>query len=212
MRFSLQSSRVMILLTAILCSTGMLFLSTQSAQAASTDALSVTCIRTQVTGSASGSAPYIRVQVTLASDLTHTLATKAVKVDHKGRFTLSLSYPRQARDTLLIVSIGEWDGHQYLAPATLQSRLCNPQGGTDPQAPGATPTWVPTTIPGATPTWVPTVGPGATPTWISTEGPGETPVPTNTPGTFPTPTWVSTNVPFPTSTLSVPFPTPTLVH
>jgi hypothetical protein len=162
-----------------------------AADAATITNLSVTCARTRVEGDTEVRSRYVRVQVSLASDLSQTLATQVVRVGRDRHYSASLNYHRQPENTLLVVSVGEWDGSQYLRPATLVSAACNRHGGTQPTPP-PTPTIImppatPTPI-GATPiptmafTPVPTLE--FTPTQVETTPPptGEyTPAPTPTP-------------------------------
>ncbi|MFN8371408.1 MAG: hypothetical protein U0694_00815 [Anaerolineae bacterium] len=120
--------------------------------AAAVSSLRVTCVRTRIEGVTEVSARYVRVQVTLASDLTNVLASRVVRVGRNQRFSATLNYPRQREGTLLVVSAGEWDGSQYLRPATISSAACSSSGNTTPTVPPP-----PTLFP--TPTWVPTLPP-----------------------------------------------------
>lgn len=116
--------------------------STTPTQAATVNRLQVTCSHVMTNGRSS--APYVRVQVVLGSDLDIVLATRVVPTS-RGQYKATLSYPRQVNNTVLTVSIGNWDGTQYINPATLYSRNCS--HGT---VPSATPTFVPTQIPYST--------------------------------------------------------------
>lgn len=157
-------------------------------QAATIDSLTITCRRTTATGRIETRAPYVRVQVVLASNLSQTLATGVFRVGRYQSYTARLYYPRQAEGTLLVVSVGEWDGRQYLRPATLTSQTCW-DGGTMP--PTYTPTAVmpPTLPPTYTPTAVmpPTLPPTFTPDW--TPVPPTEVMPTLPPTTVPGSTW-----------------------
>lgn len=95
-----------------------------AAQAATVDKDFVGCSRTVAVGKIETPAKFVRVTVTLASDLSQTLATKVVPVRRNGRYAAFVAYPAQARGTHLIVSVGEWDGTSYLRPATLLGADC----------------------------------------------------------------------------------------
>jgi hypothetical protein len=167
------------------------------AYAATIEELTVTCDRVIISGRTEIRAPFVRVQVALASNLTDTLAKKVVPVWFVNgaayRATLDFSGRNIADGTLLVISAGEWNGFRYLRPATLVSAYCD--GGA-----GSTPTSTPTPF-------------DLTPTPPTFPPPTYTPTPfdlTPTPPTFPPPTYTSTAyVPPPTSTPINVTPAPT---
>jgi hypothetical protein len=124
-----------------------IIISTFSVQATQTDTVSVRCNLAQVTGQSDTTAPYMRIQVALASDLSQILATKVVNVHRNGTYNGSLNYERQAENTLLIVSIGEWDGQNYLNPAAMVGYYCNQNGGSSSAGPTPPPTPMPSEAP-----------------------------------------------------------------
>ena len=86
--------------------------------------VNVTCSQTQVRGSIyQPLAPNVRVDVSLASDLTVKLASTVVPIVDIN-YSATLNYVLQSPNTRLIVSIGEWDGTQYVRPAQLFGRDC----------------------------------------------------------------------------------------
>jgi hypothetical protein len=152
-----------------------------NAQAATISSLRATCTRTRVEGFTEVRSRYVRVQVTLASDLSHVLATKVERIGRNQHYNVSLNYPRQPENTRLIVSVGEWDGSQYLLPATLIGIDCNRHGGITSPTPVPTPTPFDAT---PLPTWTPSEPtPFPTPTLVE---PPFTPTPYEPPFT-PTP-------------------------
>jgi hypothetical protein len=199
-QFMIRIARIFVLLLLGLIAFSLL----PAADAATISTLSVTCTRTRVEGSTEVRARYVRVQVTLASDLSRTLVTEVVRVGRDRNYSASLTYPRQPQNTLLIISVGEWDGSQYLRPATLLSSACNRHGGSQPTpAPSPTiimPPFTPTpieTTPAPTLNFTPAPTMPYTPTPIDTTPPptGEyAPAPTPTPvlGDFYTQQWTIT--------------------
>jgi hypothetical protein len=156
---------------------GVLFTRTSPADAATIDKLYVTCSQVIVAGKTEVIAPFVKVQVALASDLTSIIAQKVVSTRPRFgadyRAVLDLSPSHLPDGTLLVISVGEWNGVRYLKPARITSRYCS--GG------NPLPTPVPTsTLPGGTPLPTPISG-----------TPLPTPVPTSVSGTPPpTPTQV----------------------
>ena len=143
------------------------------ALAATIDKINVSCRFVSVQGKTEVNAPFVRVQVVLASDLTRVIAQQVVSTRPRAgaAYTANLDIRRAhlAEGTLLVISVGEWDGRRYLRPATITSAACG-QAGT----PQPTPTQVgPATLP---PTFTPTFV--ASPTFIMP--------PTPTPITSPT--------------------------
>jgi hypothetical protein len=125
-------------------------------QAAAVTALRVSCGSTRVRGVTEVAAPYVRVTVSLASDLSVQLAERTVSVSNRigARYDTTLNYTQQPEGTRLIISVGEWDGQQYLRPATLMAQNCGRNGR-------VTPTFIPS------PTFVPSPTPTALPGTIS---------------------------------------------
>jgi hypothetical protein len=119
-------SLVLVLFTALLVTRG------TPAYAATVTEASVTCSMTTLAGSVEVNARYVRVQVSLASNLGVTLATKVVPV-HKNGYKAVLPYTRQPEGTRLIIAVGEWDGTNYLQPAYLFGQDCN-SGNVQPTA------------------------------------------------------------------------------
>ena len=116
----------------------------EQVQAATIDRLAVSCFSTIVTGTVDSNTqsraervPYVRVEVTKSGDLSSSLGSRVVPVQADGTYMAWMMYPRQPADSLLIVSVGEWDGQVYLAPATLTSRVCGTN--TSPVTPTAPP-------------------------------------------------------------------------
>jgi hypothetical protein len=136
MRLSVRFTGLTITFLIIFCLLASLLLSITHVSAATADTLSVTCTRTRIKGRTEIEADSVRVQIVLASNLMEVVATKIVSVNANGEYSAALSYSRFTTDTLLVVSVGEWDVQQekYLMPATIQSRYCNPKGGKAPVA------------------------------------------------------------------------------
>lgn len=109
-------------------------------RAATIDSLTVQCTYTTASGQVEVSAPEVRIQIVLASNLTTVLATGVFPVDSGGSYAAKLEYPTQVEGTLLVIAIGEWDGQKYVRPATMTSAPCA-GGGLIPM-PTATPTAV----------------------------------------------------------------------
>lgn len=164
----------------------------QTVNAATITTLAVRCQYTLVRGSIEVSAPFVRVQVVRADDLSNVLETRVVQVRGDGSYAALLQYTAQPHGTGLIVSVGEWDGANYVQPATLVGRNCG-QSSTATPIPSPTitpsftpipPTQVPPTVvitPGTLPpTLVPTTGSTVvpSPTHTSTPRPTFTPSPT----------------------------------
>ncbi len=153
------------------------------AQAATVKDLKVRCDQTEVNGKTEVSAPYVRVQIALASNLTTILASDVFPVKSRsnspqgkgtGAYSARLDYPSQPEGTLLVVAVGEWDGQRYLLPATMASQNCH--GSALPPGPTLPPTPVPTDgAPGPLPTLPPTLVP--TDVWPGPTLP-PTPIPT----------------------------------
>jgi hypothetical protein len=101
------------------------------ARAATVDHLRVRCNVATVQGKIEVDAPYVRIQIALASNLTTSLASDVFPVQNKGTYSARLDYPAQAEGTLLVVAVGEWDGQQYVRPATITSQACA-GGGVSP--------------------------------------------------------------------------------
>lgn len=95
-----------------------------SAHAATVSKTVVGCSRTIAKGKVETRAPFVRATVTLASDLTHQLASKVVPVRRDGSYKVAMSYPSQAKGTQIILAVGEWDGTQYVQPATTLGKAC----------------------------------------------------------------------------------------
>jgi hypothetical protein len=141
-------TRLLIAACAMLISVaGYSLIATTPAQAATIDDLRVTCSRTTLRGRTEVAAPFIRVQVVLASDLTVKLADQVIAVRNRAnaRYRVVVDYWQQAEGTSLVVSVGEWDGQQYLRPATLVGRPC--RGGGVQASPTPLPSFTPTFMP-----------------------------------------------------------------
>jgi hypothetical protein len=129
----MKSCRVSLIIVLILAVMGVIQVA-PDAEAATVNNLQVRCDQTQVIGNTEVSAPYVRIQIALASNLTKILASEVVPVKSQndflhskgtGVYSAQLSYPRQPEGTLLVIAVGEWDGKQYLKPATMSSRACH---------------------------------------------------------------------------------------
>jgi hypothetical protein len=100
--------------------------------AATIDKINVTCQFVKLGGKTEVNAPYVRVQVALASDLTKVIAQQVVSTrPYAGTVyhaSLDIRKSHLAEGTLLIISAGEWDGTHYLRPATLISQQCSHSG------------------------------------------------------------------------------------
>ena len=98
------------------------------ALAATIDKIDVSCRFVSVEGKTEVNAPYVRVQVVLASNLTKVIAQQVVPTrprrgaDYKAN--LDIRKAHLADGTLLVISVGEWDGRRYLRPATITSAEC----------------------------------------------------------------------------------------
>lgn len=141
-------TRLLIAICALLISgAGYSLIVTTPAQAASIDVLRVTCSRTTLRGRTELAAPFVRIQVVLASDLTVKLADQVVAVRNRAdaRYRVVVDYWQQVEGTQLIISVGEWDGQQYLRPATMVGRACRGGGGraSATPLPSFTPTFPP---------------------------------------------------------------------
>lgn len=150
MRLSVRFTSLTITFLIIFCLLASVLVSVIHVSAATAETLSVTCTRTRIKGQIDIEADSVRVQIVLASNLMEVVAAKVVSVKADGQYSAALSYPRFTADTLLIVSVGEWDTAQerYLMPATTQSRYCNPRGGKSPvDAPLVPPPATPTVTP-----------------------------------------------------------------
>lgn len=93
-------------------------------------------------------APFVRLRVNLASNLNIELGSAVAPVSN-AYYAVSVSYPTQPEGTRLIISIGGWNGSQYVGPATIFGQDCAGTGGT--------PTFVPSVVPSATSTPSPSV-------------------------------------------------------
>jgi hypothetical protein len=94
------------------------------AHAATVDWSTVYCQITFVRGRIESTAPYVKVAVTLASDLSRPIASTVVRVWADQYYYAFLRYPLQPKGTRLIISAGEWDGSKYVAPANLIGQDC----------------------------------------------------------------------------------------
>ncbi len=108
------------------------------AYATTIDSLTVTCDRVTIRGRTEAHAPFVRVQVVLASNLTDIQAKKIVPVwflsGAEYRVTLDFSDRNLADGTLLVITAGEWNGFRYLRPATIVSAYCDGGSGSTPHA------------------------------------------------------------------------------
>lgn len=153
------------------------------ALAATIDKINVSCRFVSVQGKTEVNAPFVRVQVVLASDLTKVIAQQVVPTRPRAgaAYSANLDIRRAhlAEGTLLVISVGEWDGTHYLRPATITSAECG-----HASTPPPTPTLVgsATLPPTITPTFV------ASPTFI---------MPTPTPIVSPTLPPASPTLPIP---------------
>jgi hypothetical protein len=113
------------------------------ANAATINSVQVGCTKTTIAGNTEVAAKYVRVQIVLASNLSKVLATKVIATRHRAgaSYTGTLNYTRQPAGTLLVISVGEWDGRRYVRPATTISRNCGQAQATQ------TPILVPTNTP-----------------------------------------------------------------
>ena len=164
---------------------GVQLLNVPPALAATIDNLYATCQSVTVRGKTEVNTSFVRVQVVLASNLTNVITQQVVPTRPRAgaayKAVLDIRKAHLTEGTLLVISVGEWDGTRYLRPATLTGIECNRNGGT--RIP--TPTPLPTLV--ASPTWVvsPTFGPSPTPTLVGTLPP-MSPTPPPTDGPFPT--------------------------
>jgi hypothetical protein len=90
------------------------------AQAASIEDITVTCQSIRVHGRTDVSAPYVKVQVVLASNLMQVLAVQTVSTQSRAgaKFDalLSIREAHLAVGTRVVVTAREWDGFNYLLP------------------------------------------------------------------------------------------------
>jgi len=89
-------------------------------------------------------AAYVLAVVSLASDLTHGLNNSLSQMTSQY-YSMTMNIPPQPLGTHLIVSVGQWDGANYVEPATMLRGDC--------VAP------LPTLLPTMSPTNLPTVAP-----------------------------------------------------
>lgn len=134
--------------------------------AAQVDYVRINCERAIVQGQLDVPAPFVRITVTVASDLSAPIAETEVMPDEDSMYEATVTYPRQPDGTRLILSVGEWDGEAYLQPATLNSYVCgnvNPATVT-PNMPYPSPTYPPLTPSLSPPTnvYMPTPAPTIT--------------------------------------------------
>jgi hypothetical protein len=201
--------RLRVVFAVVLIVLASLLLWSNVTQAAEVTFLRVFCDSTRVRGKTEVRAPFVRITVNLASDLSVMLAEKVVPVFRfpGARFSTELDYKLQAPNTRLIISVGEWDGKRYLQPAALFGRDCIDPNATPTPTPtplGASPTIPPVSeTPPLTP--FPTLSPTFTPSFVPTIS--RTPPPlSRTPPPTPlqtfTPTFVPTLPPTPFPTLS----------
>ena len=137
-------------------------------QAATINTLHLNCSFALLGGEVEVNAPYVRIQVVNAANLSVTIGETVTPVWWGGGYFGFVSYPPQPAGSLLIISVGEWDGTQYVQPAHLTSVHCSRPTPTATWIPSRTPTPLPVTpsatwIPSRTPTPLP-VTPSAT--WI----------------------------------------------
>jgi len=161
---------------------GVQLLNVPPALAATIDNLNATCQYVTVRGKTEVNTSFVRVQVVLASNLTTVISQQVVPTRPRAgaayKAVLDIRKAHLTEGTLLVISVGEWDGTRYLRPATLTSIECNHNGGT--RLP--TPTPLPTLV--ASPTFVGTLPPTYTPP--SSTLPPMSPTPPPTDGPFPT--------------------------
>ena len=88
--------------------------------------ITVGCSITHATVTLTVPAPFLRINVYRASDLTTALATKVVRVygGVGSKHRITVHYPVQTVSTHLIVAVGEWDGTKFLVPATFAGADC----------------------------------------------------------------------------------------
>jgi hypothetical protein len=101
-----------------------LMFTTYQVRAATLPVLKVSCAITVVAGSVEVKAPFVRVRIFSADNLGTALASQVVPVNQFGTYVAALTYAPQPANSLLVISVGEWDGDEYLLPATIQSRPC----------------------------------------------------------------------------------------
>ncbi len=162
---------VVLLGIAALLVVGVLFIRTSPADAATIDRLYVSCSQVIVDGKTEVVAPFVKVQVALASNLSNIIAQKVVRtrtrVGADYHAVLDLSPAHVPNGTLLVIAAGEWNGIRYIKPATITSSYCSVGGGTPPPTPTQppiTPSLIPTTVGGTPPpTPIPTTVGGTPP-------------------------------------------------
>jgi hypothetical protein len=167
----------------------------QAAHAATVRQITASCSAATVSGSVAKYAPYVRITVALASDLSQTIARVYTRVRPGKSYRQTFPYQSPQPDgTNLIFAVCESNGRQCLRQAVMVSAVC--------QSDSASPTPPPTTAPTSVPTSVPTLPPTPTelPTTVPTLPPTATPVepPTMVPPTAtPTPIEPPTATPVP---------------
>lgn len=114
--------------------------STASAQVSEVTIISVRCNLAHFVGKIGTDAPYVQVQVARIDDLSEVLAEKVVNVRSDGQFTVAMNYPRQAENSYLLFTIGEWDGQEYLDIPVPLDYYCNQFGGNSSAEPTPAPT------------------------------------------------------------------------
>lgn len=120
--------------------------------AVQTDYVRINCQRAIIRGTIDVPASYVRLTVSLASDLSQTLAEEIIILDG-DTFETTLAYDLQPDGTRLILAVGEWDGEAYIQPATLSSYVCGNINPTEETLFAPYPTYTPSPAP---PTPIPT--------------------------------------------------------
>lgn len=103
-----------------------IFTAPKTVQAVNSTVITVNCTNVYVVGVTTLAAPYIRVTVSLASDLNVTLAKRVIRVRNivGAKFYVQLNFRPQPVGTRLIVAVGEWNGTAYMQPTTLVGKEC----------------------------------------------------------------------------------------
>jgi len=98
----------------------------QPTAAAEIQRINVGCSSTHATVTLTAQARFLRINVSLASNLTTTIASKVVRVygGIGSSHSITVRYPAQPLGTRLIVAVGEWDGSKYVVPAALTGADC----------------------------------------------------------------------------------------
>jgi hypothetical protein len=106
-------------------------------------AVSVRCNLATVTGHIDSDAPYMLITVATVSDVSQVLASRVIRVRPDGNYSAHINFPRQAENSYLMVTIGQWDGQEYVSVPSGADYYCSQSGGMPSGGPTPAPTPTP---------------------------------------------------------------------